>query len=219
MTTWADVVVDLRLDMDDNPDTPKLEADQAFLYGKMAIRDYSRWNPLIQSGTLHLSSTGQVDLPSDFISMVEVRDSDGDLMLPLTDVANPPSYTLSTAQYRWWVEGKRFRMNTYADTPDTVTILYRAYHALPTSNNDAATAMTFPDADLEAILLYVRAKYMGTVRSKTARADRYKRRVDAGNTRLDNPIAPEEQNLMDEYLAFMNERYATGSKKLVRQRR
>jgi hypothetical protein len=219
MTTWADVIDDLILDMDDNADRPKLDADKAFLYGKMAIRDYSRWNPLIQFGTLQLSSTGQADLPTDFISMIEVRDGDGDLILPLVDAFNPPAYTLLTSQYRWWVEGKQFRMNTYADTPATVSILYRAYHAIPANSSATGTVMTYPDADEEAILLYIRAKHMGTVRSKQSRADRYKRRVDAGNTRTDNPIRPEEQNLMDEYIMFMSERYATGSKRLVRQRR
>jgi hypothetical protein len=221
MTTWTDILSDLRVDMGDNPTNPKLGADQAFLYGKMAIQDYSWWNPRVLSAGLDLDSQGAAALPTGFMSLIEVRDDLYDeVVLPLTTMSNPPGYTLARSQKRWWIEGNTLKFNTWSDDPDTVTILYRGCHALPLSASDETTVMTFPDADEEAILLYIRAKYAGSKRSKTSSADRYKRKVEAGNTRQDNPLAPEEQNLMDEYLAFMSLRYGSvGSIRLVRQRR
>ena len=220
MTTWTEILADLRLDMDDTGENLKLDAETAFLYGKMAIRDYSRWNPRVMSAMLTLDSLGEAALPTGFISMIEVRDPDHNRILPLANVTNPPQFTLASSQYRWWIEGGTFRMNTWDDLPESLYILYRGYHILPTAVDDDETVMTVPDEDVEAIFLYIRAKYTGQLRSKTSRADRFKRRVEAGNTRRDNPLTPEEQNLMDEYLYFMNDRYGSaGSKRLVRQRR
>ena len=220
MTTWADILADLRLDMDDTGENLKLDVETAFLYGKMAIRDYSRWNPRVIAAWLTLDSLGEAALPTGFISMIEVRDPDNNRILPLANVTNPPQFTLASSQYRWWIEGGTFRMNTWDDLPESVNILYRGYHVLPAADDDDSTVMTVPDEDVEAIFLYIRAKYTGQLRSKTSRADRFKRRVEAGNTRRDNPLTPEEDNLMDEYLYFMNDRYGSaGSKRLVRQRR
>ncbi len=221
MTTWADILADLRLDMDDTGENPKLDAETAFLYGKMAIRDYSRWNPRVMSAMLTLDSLGEAALPTGFISMIEVRDPDHNRILPLANVTNPPQFSLASSQYRWWIEGGTFRMNTWDDLPESPSISCTGgITSCQPPMTMISTVMTFPDEDVEAIFLYIRAKYTGQLRSKTSRADRFKRRVEAGNTRRDNPLTPEEDNLMDEYLYFMNDRYGSaGSKRLVRQRR
>lgn len=219
MLTWETVLADLRLDMKEG-DTPKLSAARAYLYLKFAIRDYSQWNPRERSTDLDLDSSGMATLPADCLSVTEVRaQSTGDLILPLRRAYNPPDGTLPISDYRWWVEGGSLRLNTNADLPDQVTIRYRANHALPDDEDDTTAEMTFPDRDEEAILLYIRAKDAAADRSRMSRLDRYKSRVQAGNTRLDNPMMPEEQNLYDEYYQLMVERYGTGgSVNLKRQR-
>ncbi len=221
MLTWEQLLADLRSDMDDTGTPPRLSTERAFLYFRFAVQDYSEWNPRIMTTTLDLDDDGMAPLPDDFINVIEIRHPDThNLILPASQSLNPPRSAVIERGLRWWLEGSSFRMNTWADSPDTVSVLYNARHAIPDDHDDTTAEMSFPEADEEAILLYMRAKYMGTTRSKTAMLDRYKRRTDAGNTRRDNPIGPEEQNLMDEYLAFMIAKYgSSGAIHLTRSRR
>jgi hypothetical protein len=207
MLTWADVLADLRLDMKES-DTPRLTDERAFLYLKFAIRDYSKWNPLVKSTSLDLDANGMAAFPTDFMRVIEVRHPDTHNIIPLlTRGSAPPSSGI--ARLRWWKEGNFLRMNSWADTPDTVDVLYKAFHELPASFDDATAEMTFPDDDEEAILLYIRAKDAGSTRSRTSTLDRFKRKTDAGNTRTDNPLKPEENELMQEYLAIMIQKYGS----------
>jgi hypothetical protein len=215
---WGDILTDLYADMKD-PAGTKLPLDRAFLYLKFALRDYSGWNPRLLSGSLDVDTSGVAALPDDFIRMAEVRDSaSGELVNPLRGVFNPPSFTLSLSDIRWWVEGSNLRLTSFSNVPPALSILYQGLHALPAAASSTSFEMTFPDADEEAILLYIRGKEAGSTRTKTSMIDRYKRRTDAGNTRTDNPLRPEENNLMDEYLAFVSQRYGTGGVRLSRRR-
>jgi len=217
MLTWGQVLADLRNDMQESAN-PKLSEDNAYLYLRFALSDYSHWNPLILSTTLTLSGAGMASLPADFMSVIEVR-SGGKLILPLgTNTSNPPTSVPAFGQWRWWTEAQNLRLTTYADPADGLSLIYRAQHTPPEDKDDTDAVMTFPDADEEPILLYIRAKAMGALRSKGSQLDRYKRRTQPGD-RQDNPLEPEETNLMDEYLAIMRTRYGSvGTIRLGRQR-
>lgn len=220
MLTWQDLLDHLRLDMKDNESNPKIDEDAAYMYLRWALRDYSQFNPRIQTATLDIDDNGSAQLPGDLINIKTVRNnSDGKIIPPLWGASAPPQGAIGKDRWRWWIEGSSIRVNTWGDSPDKIDILYNAYHPAPSASDDYTFQMTFPDEDEEAILLYIRAKDMGSLRSKTARADRYKRRTTSGNTRTDNPIRPEEDELMWEYLALMNRRYSRGAVRLRRVRR
>lgn len=219
--TWETLLADLRVDMKDTGETPKLAASTAYLYLKWALQDYSHFNPYITSTTLDLDSDGIAALPTDCIRVLEVRDPDTDYLInPLRGInTNPPGHTIADKYRRWWEQGTNLRMNTWGNDPDTVTLFYEAYHAAPDDADDTTHVFTFPEYDERPILLHIRASDMNTIRSRQSKLDRYKLRVQAGNTRTDNPAAPEELNLMDEFLQIMYDRYGSRTVRLLRRRR
>ena len=73
--------------------------------------------------------------------------------------------------------------------------------------NRDAFVFEVPDADLELIRLYVKAKVYEQMRSKQAALDRFK--LGSGS-REDNPIAPEVEDLMKIYHEKIMERIPGG---------
>jgi len=204
---WNELLADLRADMKD-PQGTRLDADTALLYLKFALRDYSEWNPLVQTTTLDLDSLGMADLPDDWLRTYVVRDPDGNEIKEFWGDSNPPTTLVLTGQTKyWWREGGSIRLTSWADVPDTITFLYGAYHTWPATATATGFSLSFPDKDEEAILLYIRWKAAGSVRTKTAYLDRYKTNITAGNTRRDNPLTPEANTLYDEYYRIMATRY------------
>lgn len=217
MLTWQDVLNDLRADMQD-PNESRISDDTALLYLQFALRDYSRWNPRPAFASLDLDEEGKAPLPDDFLRVREVRDSASqNIILPLSGYSNPPTAELSSSYYRWWIDGSELRLNTWNDLDDGVDLYYNAYHTAPPTATSFDFTMTFPDADEEAILLYIRYKAAGSSRTKTSYLDRYKGRRTAGNTRLDNPLGPESESLYEGYLDIIHQRY--GNRSVVRMTR
>lgn len=214
---WGQLLADLRLDMKDTGETPRLDDATAYLYLKFALADYSQWNPATKTVTLDFDNTGMATLPDDFISPIEVRDSVSQALIrPRRGVSNPPAALVFPAQeIFWWIEGTKLRVTSWGDSPDTASLLYKGRHLPPANASATTTALTIPESDERAILLFIRGSYANTMRTKTSQLDRYKRKTEAGNTRQDNPIRPEEDNLMDEYMDLMNTRYGGGSVRLA----
>lgn len=214
---WQDLLLEIREDMRDTSE--RLTDDRATLYAKYAIREYSRWNPRVLSETLDVDEDGKIPLPEGFLSVIELRNAASDALIkPLIGSSSPPTRTLSSSSYLWWLEGSSIRINTWADAPDQVHLLYNGHHAIPTAATATGMEMTFPPQDSELIVLYVRAKEMEGIRSKTAQLDRYKRRTDAGNTRLDNPLRPEEADLMHDFYRLIHQRYGSSGSIRLRKR-
>lgn len=222
MLTWGDLLSNLRLDMGEKADSPRLSEEQAFIYLEFALRDYSGWNPLTRTALLDLDEEGRAPLPDDCLRVVEVRDPVSKHAIQSAwGVQNPPRLWVPSRppDIRWWQEGNTICLSTWSDLPSGISVLYDAQHPAPSSADDLDFQFTFPDIDEEAILLYIRGKFMSTQRGKTAQLDRYKSRMQAGNTRVDNPIAPEVDDLMQSYLAKMIERYGAPGAVLLHRRR
>ena len=104
-----------------------------------------------------------------------------------------PGTKLRTGKY-YFIEGG----NLYLGDPalDEPYLTYSASRAVPTSETDDTFVFEVPDADLELIRLYVKAKVYEQLRSSQASLDRFK--LGSGS-REDNPIAPEVDDLMKIY--------------------
>ena len=67
MTTWADLLLELRTDLDDTSATPKFSDNLLYLYAKDGIRDYSTWFPKRTDRTKITPTNGAFSLPGDFV--------------------------------------------------------------------------------------------------------------------------------------------------------
>ncbi|WP_119071536.1 hypothetical protein [Aggregatilinea lenta] len=220
MLTWGTLLSDLWLDMGDAGDNHRLEGERAYLYLRFALQDYSQWNPLGQAATLDLDDTGTAPLPDNYLRLYDVREAGTHkIILPARGGSNPPGFSITARALRYWIEGNNLRVNSWANSPDRVDLHYGAYHTQPTDAADIEFALTLPLEDEEAIILYMRAKFIGATRSRTALLDRYKPKNAAGNTRKDNPLTPEESDLMAEYLALMIQKYGSHGSISLRRRR
>ena len=73
MTTWAQLLSEIRSDLKDTAATPKWTDAALYLYAKDAIRDYSQNFPLRVTRAELIASDGSFPLPPDFIDAVDVE--------------------------------------------------------------------------------------------------------------------------------------------------
>lgn len=208
---WGEMKDEIRQDLKDTGTTEKWDDAQLYQYWKDAVRDYSRWFPLIQSNVaLSGSGTGPYALPTDYLNEVLVQ-------VPVNrfiEERRPrPGIQFNSHAgkpfYYYIMGGSLYLDNTPLDA-DEVLMTYEAMHSIPTSESDDDDVITIVDADLELPRLYVIAKVYGQQRSRQASLDRFKTRVASGNTRQDNPLEIEVNEIMQNYYRKVAERIPGG---------
>lgn len=195
MTTWGDLLADIRTDLKDTSASPRWSSDTLFLYAKDAIRAYSADLPKLVYREALAASNGSFPLPGSFIAVISVESAEGETLEKL-DIRPGVSRRLPTRATRFFTAGGRLYLDLPPANGDTVLLTYQAVHDLPTSKDDLAMALSVPTEDEELIRLYVRAKAIEQMRTAQSGLDRFK---PGSGDRDDNPLAPEFHNLMAEF--------------------
>ena len=73
MTTWANLLADIRVDLKDTGTTNRWTDAALLLWAKDAIRDYSQYFPRYMSRVALTLSTNKYALPSDFLGAINVE--------------------------------------------------------------------------------------------------------------------------------------------------
>lgn len=202
MTTWANLLADIRVDLKDTGTTTRWTDAALMLWGKDAIRDYSQYFPRYVSRATMVLTSGRASLPSDFISVVNVE-CPQDRYLEPRQTRPGSQFLVSSRPAVYYIEGGYIYLDGTPLDGETALLTYNAYHTVPVATD---TAMTVPDTDLEIIRLYVRAKANEQIRGQQSNLDRFK----PAGTRDDNPLEPEFHNLMDDYKEKINQRLPGG---------
>lgn len=202
MTTWADLLNDLRFDLRDTATSKRWGDELLYLYTKDAIRDYSTFFPRRINRVEMTVADGYATLPSDTVEVVYVECPRDTFLKPR---GSRPGVKFASRPGRptlYDIEGGSLYLNGSPQTGDETLLTYDALHNVPASLNDDDFVLTIPDGDLELIRLYAKGKAYEWMRGRTAALDRFK---PAGK-RDDNPIVPEVDDLMDEYKRKIAER-------------
>jgi len=212
MSTWAQLLADIRTDLKDTGTTPRWADAALFLYAKDAIRDYSTFFPLVKRATLTVQA-GSYALPADLIEVWMVECPANRFLEKRLE--RPGShYDTATVPNKYSIEGSSILLDGTPQGGDPVILTYGALHVVPTDVAQATT-LTIPVLDEELIRIYVKAKATEQIRTQQASLDRFK--LGSG-ARDDNPLMPETGNLMDEYRRKIAERIPGGVVKLWRAR-
>lgn len=213
MTTWADLLSDIRRDIDDDGATPRYSDDLLYTYAKDAIRDYSTWFPrrldrVVLSGT----ETGPYSLPSDVINVLFVECPEDRYLeqKPARPGARFPKE--SGRPFYFSIIGGSLYLDGSPLSGNSVLLTYEAIHSIPSAADDNAFALTIPEADEELVRLYVKSKVNERIRGKSARLDQYRER----GQRDDNPLLPEVDEILDSYYAKIASRFKGGAHMLHR---
>ncbi len=203
MATWADLLADIRLDLQDTSENPKYSDKTLYLYAKDAIRDYSTWFPKRNDHLELAPVNGTYPLPVDFIEDIHVE-CPSDTFLEKRYEQPGVTYRKTNRPSYFYVHGG----NLYLSSPtnDTVYLTYLGTHPVPVSEGDSSYVLTIPEADLELIRLYVKSKTLGQLRGRQAALDRFK----VTGKRDDNPLMPETDDLMVTYRAAVAQRVRGG---------
>lgn len=211
MATWTELLAEIRSDLQDVPaegSNPKWSDNMLYLYTKDAIRDYSIWFPKRQD-RVEISLSGErYPLPNDFIEDITVEQP---LNTYLVKRPNRPGaqYQTSSSPHFYYIQGGNLYLSSLPEGP--IYLTYFSTHTIPamTDNGETdadETALTIPDADLELIRLYVKAKVYSQVRGRQSALDRFK----VSGKRDDNPLLPEVEDLMELYHTKIAERVQGG---------
>jgi hypothetical protein len=195
MTTWADFLAEVRLDVQDTGATPRWTDEMLWIYTKDAIRDYSQWFPKRVDRLLIAPVNGVYSLPADYVDDVYVECPE-DRILERRQEIPGRRYGSITRPLYYHIQGGNLYLNGSPLDGDNLYLTYDAVHPVPASETDTTFVLTVPDADIELIRLYVRAQVHAQMRSKQARLDRFE---PGSGRRDDNPLTPEMTNLMADY--------------------
>jgi hypothetical protein len=209
---WGEMKTEIRLDLKDTGTTQKFSDATLYLYWKDAVRDYSRWFPLVTSNVaLSGSGTGPYTLPSDYLNDILVQVPVNRFLEERRPRPGVEFLTQAGKPFYYWLMGGSLYLDTSPiSASDEVLLTYEAMHSIPTSESDDADEVTIPDEDLELPRLYVMAKAYGQQRSRQASLDRFKTRVSSGNTRQDNPLEIEVNEIMQDYHRMIADRIPGG---------
>lgn len=214
---WQSMRASLRFDLKDTSDTPKWSDEELYNFWLDAVRDYSMWFPRVPDReTLSGSSTGPYTLPSDLVEVLFVEVPEGRFLeerVPKPGVRYPSQ---TGRPFYWYLMGGTLFLDSAPMDSDEVLLTYSGVHAIPENVTDNDSLITIPDKDLELPRLYVQAKAYSQMRHKQSSLDRFKTRVSSGDTRMDNPLRPEVDVLMQEYYAKISERVPGGYVRLIR---
>jgi hypothetical protein len=212
-TTWGTLLDEVRVDVSDTSSNEKYSDAVLYTYLKDAVRDYSTWFPKrVDSTVLSGSGSGPYTLPSDFIEALFVE-APANYFLERRQPRPGARYPRTTGRpFNYYIDGGALYLDSAPILGDEDVILtYNSVHDLPATAADAAFVFTVPDADIELLRLYIKAKVFETIRSKASRLDRFN-----DSPRDDNPVAPEVRNVMREYRMKIAERYPGGAIMLAR---
>ena len=207
MTTWAEFLSDLRADLQDTSASKRWTDVTLYVYTKDAIRDYSTWFPKRVDKYAMTLTDGVYALPLNFLQEIRVEAPQGTFLVHRRET---PGTKVRTGKY-YFIEGGNLYLGDLA--LDEPYLTYLASRAVPTSETDNDFVFEVPDADLELVRLYVKAKVYEQMRSRTAALDRFK--LGSGS-RDDNPLAPEVADLMKIYHQKISERIPGGNIELYR---
>lgn len=212
MTTWAQLLADIRTDIKDTGTTKKFTDDVLYLYLKDAVRDYSQYFPMRETATL-TPTLGVYTLPADFLGEEMVQCPPG-TYLERRNYQPGAHYTVQGNTYHYYLD----MGHLYIDgaPPGDLILEYAAVHSLPADVNDTTFTITIPIPDEELIRLYIKAKTSEQLRTNQANLDRFKQ---GSGTRTDNPLEPEVRDLMADYRYKINERFGGRIVFLYRQGR
>jgi hypothetical protein len=201
-------LADIRADLLDTSDKPRWPDATLYTFTKDALRDYSTWFPRRIDRSELAPTEGKYPLPTDFIEDIQVECPLDTLLERRLD---RPGVKYRRNSLYYFIQGGSLYL---AGTPlgDDLFLTYLASHPVPAASDDADFQLTVPDADIELIRLYVKAKVYGQMRTKTASLDRFKPVGD----RQDNPLQPETEDLMGEYYAKIAQRIPGGVISLYR---
>jgi hypothetical protein len=202
MATWAELLSDIRYDLQDTAATKRWSDDLLHLYAKDGLRDYSMWFPKRVDRTQLISDSDGYMLPIDFIQDIYVE-CPADTYLERKEVRPGTRKPKRAKVLTYYSMGGRLYLNTPTEQP--VLLTYFSAHAVPPAA-DAECTLTVPDTDLELIRLYVKAKAYSQMRSKQSALDRFK----PTGGRDDNPLEPEVADLMRDYERGIAERIHGG---------
>jgi hypothetical protein len=211
MSTWAQLLADIRTDLKDTGSTPRWTNEALYLYAKDAIRDFSTHFPLLKRTTLTVAGTAYA-LPVDLVEIWNVE-CPAERFLERRLERPGSHYTKAGWPTQYYIEEGSLYLNGDPSDGDTVVLTYGALHTIPDSATDTTHTLTIPVVDEELIRLYVKAKATEQIRTQQASLDRFK--LGSG-ARDDNPLEPETGNLMNEYRKKVAERYPGGIIKLYR---
>lgn len=203
MTTWADLLGDIRVDLQDTSENPKYSDKVLYLFAKDAIRDYSTWFPRRNDHVELAAVNGAYPLPIDFIEDIHVE-CPADTFLEKRFAQPGTTLRRTNVPTHYFVHGGSLYLS--APTDKAVYLTYLGTHPVPTSEQDLEFQLTVPDADLELIRLYVKAKTLSQMRSRQAALDRFK----PVGKRDDNPLMPETDDLMAMYHRAVAQRIRGG---------
>ena len=206
MATWADLLSEIRADLQDtavSPAVPKWSDKMLYLYAKDAIRDYSTWFPKRQD-RVEISPTGDVyPLPSDFIEDITVEQP-VDTYLVRRPNRPGSQYQVTTLAHFYTIQGGGIYLSSLSGEP--IYLSYFCTHPVPASESDSTFVISIPDVDIELIRLYVKAKVYAQMRGRQSALDRFK----VTGKRDDNPLEPEVGDLMEDYRRKIAERLPGG---------
>lgn len=210
MTTWAEIVSEIRVDLRD-PSGTKYPDASILVWLKDAIRDYSRHFPY--ESTVKLTKDDEGDfyaLPSGTTQVNYVMCPSG-TYLEEKEPRPGVAYITQSTPTLYYQRGGAIYLN--GSTEEDVYVVANCIHNVPTSEDwdseeeEEQSEVTIPDMDIELIRLYVKAKANESTRTRQANLDRFK---SGSGSRDDNPLEPEVEGLMDEYRKKILERYPVG---------
>jgi len=208
METWASLLTDIRADLQDTSAKPRWGDDTLFVFTKDAVRDYSIWFPRRVDRLGLTLIEGRYPLPLDYIEDIQVESP---LDTFLERRLDRPGVKYRRSSLYYFIQGG----SLYLSGPplgEGVFLTYLASHPVPGTVNDREFVFTVPDADIELVRLYVKAKVNGQMRQRQAALDRFK----PVGERTDNPLEPEVDNLWGEYYAKIAQRIPGGVISLYR---
>jgi hypothetical protein len=210
MTTWAQLLLELRTDLKDTGDKPKWPDPLLFIFTKDAIRDYSLFFPrmMMRVGLVEQDST--YILPDDYVRAVEVECPKDSFLEQRQERPGVRFHSQGDATLYYIGHGL---LHLNGTPKGDVLLTYEAVHAIPASVDDIEAVLSVPLVDEELIRLYVKAKAYEYVRGPQANLDRHK--IGSGS-RDDNPVMPEVRDLMREYRRKIAERTLGGGVMLWR---
>jgi hypothetical protein len=214
MSTWAQLLADIRIDLKDTGSTPRWTDDALYLYTKDAIKDFSTHFPVVKRAILSAANEAYA-LPADLVEIWNVECPAGRFLERRLERPGSHYNTTAGRPTQYFIEGGSLYLNGDPLSGETVVLTYGAQHAIPDDAKDTTHTLTIPPMDEELIRLYVKAKAAEQIRTQQASLDRFK--LGSG-ARDDNPLAPETGNLIDEYRSKIAERYPGGIIKLYRPR-
>lgn len=199
MTVWSELLAEIRTELQDNGTTPKWSDGTIYVFAKDALRDYSTWFPRrIDRYEIAADGNGAYALPTDFVDVVSVEAPEGSY-LEKQAVRSGTRKITKTATLSYSIQGGSLYLNY---PQDSIFLTYLALHPIPTSESDDTFVITVPDADMELIRLYVKAKCHEQMRAKQSSLDRFK----VSGRRDDNPVEEEVLTMMAEYRLKVAER-------------